>query len=241
MQQETIKQFDAQEHSTWKTLYGRLEHCRQHQAHPLYAEGIRRLDMPADRIPPLDEINKRLKDATGWQGVPVQGLEGPESFFAGLKDRRFPIGNFIREPTDLSYTPAPDIFHDLYGHLPFFMDPDYGDFCQRFGAKAAGYFDRPDLLRQFERVFWFGVEFPLIRTEQGVRIFGGGILSSWSESNYALSDEPEVLPFDLEQMRRREYRIDEIQKTLFVLNEPGQLYACPDELDEAVRRDRQAS
>lgn len=221
-----MRAFEDHEHETWRRLYGRLDHCRAEQAHPLFAAGLDALGIGGSRIPALEDVNARLMMRTGWRGVEVSGLEDGRSFFAMLSRREFPIGNFIRDAKDLSYTPAPDVFHDMYGHLPFFADRSYADFCQRFGATATRASTTPGRLRQFERLFWFGVEFPLVETSRGRRIFGGGILSSLGESNYSLSDEPEVLPFDLEVILQQEYRIDEMQRRLFVLDRPETLYGC---------------
>jgi len=223
-----MKTFEAHEHDTWRRLYARLDHCRAHQAHPLFAAGLDALGIAADAIPSLAAVNARLEALTGWRGVPVAGLEDGRSFFALLARREFPIGEFIRDAKDLSYTPAPDVFHDLYGHLPLLADPGYADFCHRFGVVASAHATDPQRLLEFERLFWFGVEFPLVETAAGRRIFGGGILSSFGESNYCLSPEPDVRPFDLEAIRRQDYRIDQMQTRLFVLDRPETLYACLD-------------
>lgn len=226
MQTTPIKAFTEKEHRTWSTLFARLDHCRKAQAHPLFAEGLSLLGITGEKIPDMAEVNRRLRKLTGWQGVPVVGLEEAGSFFEGLSRREFPIGNFIRDEKDISYTPAPDIFHDLYGHLPFFTDPDYANFCHEFGVRACRFAQDPVRLRQFERLFWFGVEFPLVETPRGRRIFGGGILSSFNESNYSLSEQPKILPFEVELIRNRDYNIDEMQKQIFVLKSPDQLYGC---------------
>ncbi|MBL8785727.1 MAG: phenylalanine 4-monooxygenase [Deltaproteobacteria bacterium] len=226
----TMRAFDATEHETWRRLYERLEHCRKAQAHPMFAAGLARLGIAGDGIPTLDDVNARLDALTGWRGVPVSGLEDGRSFFALLAERRFPIGAFIRDARDLSYTPAPDIFHDMYGHLPLFADPAYADFCHRFGVVASRHADDAVKLRRFERLFWFGVEFPLVEVPHGelreLRIMGGGILSSFGESSYALSGEPEVRRFDLLEIRDREYRIDEMQRVLYAVSHPETLYGC---------------
>lgn len=222
--------FSEPEHETWRRLYTRQAKSRSDLAHPLFAQGLAQLGIGEDRIPDLATVNQRLKTLTGWRGVPVAGLEGPISFFAALARREFPIGNFIRDAADLNYTPAPDVFHDLYGHMPFFADASYARFCESFGKLALAVADDPKKLRECERVFWFGVEFPLVKTRTGRRIFGGGILSSYSESLYSMSDEPKVLPFDLARVRHQEFRIDEIQRLLFELESPEQLYACADAL-----------
>ncbi|MCB9736547.1 MAG: phenylalanine 4-monooxygenase [Deltaproteobacteria bacterium] len=224
-----MRPFSEVEHETWRRLHQRLAHCRAHQAHPLFSAGLDALGIGDDGVPALDAVNARLAARTGFRGVPVTGLEDGRSFFAMLARREFPIGAFIRDAKDLSYTPAPDVFHDMYGHLPLLADPAYADFCARFGevATAAVAADAA-ALRPFERLFWFGVEFPLVETASGRRIFGGGILSSYGESNYALSDEPEVRPFVVAEVREREYRIDEMQRVLYVFDRPESLYRILD-------------
>lgn len=232
-----MRAFGEDEHETWRRLYERLEHCRRSQAHPMFADGLARLGIDGRGIPDLDAVNARLDALTGWRGVPVSGLEDGRSFFALLAERRFPIGAFIRDARDLSYTPAPDIFHDMYGHLPLFADRDYADFCHRFGVVASRHAGDPVKLRRFERLFWFGVEFPLVEVaraegdgselrDRELRILGGGILSSFGESGFSLSGEPEVRSFDLVEIRDREYRIDEMQRVLFVVPRPEALYGC---------------
>jgi len=187
-------------------------------------DGLEALKITGERIPELAEVNTLLKHRTGFEGVYVSGFEDPLSFFPMLAQRTFPIGAFIREPEDLSYTPAPDVFHDLYGHLPFLANLDYANFNQKFGEVASRHLGNPKVLRQFDRFYWFAVEFPLIRTENGIRIFGAGIASSFGETRYALSSAPEVRPFNLELIRKHEFRIDEYQKILYLLNSTEELY-----------------
>lgn len=196
----------------------------------MFQDGLGQLLIAGTRIPDLNNVNELLLKRTGWRGVPVEGLVEGADFLVHLKERLFPIGNFIRDQSDLNYTPAPDIFHDLYGHLPFLANQDYGDFCQQLGVIADGLRGKPKLMRMCERLFWFGVEFPLVKTNRGRRIFGGGILSSYAECHYSLSDKPEVVAFDLEDIVYRDYNIDEMQKRLYLLERPEQLYGCLDEL-----------
>lgn len=172
---------------------------------------------------------------TGWEGVYVEGFENGESFYRLLSEKKFPIGNFIRDQQDLNYTPEPDVVHDFYGHIPFYADAEYADFNQRFGATAIQYVSQPEKFRQFERFFWFTCEFGLIETEQGRKIFGAGIASSIGECEYALSSKPEILPFDVDVIRRQEFRIDEMQKRLFILKNTKQLYDSLKELESHVR------
>lgn len=232
------KDFGPEDLKTWKTIL--QQHCkkREDQIIDLFHQGLNDLEIHSDQIPDLSNVNKKLNNLTGFQGVFVNGLEGGYNFYHMLARRQFPIGNFIRDAADLSYTPAPDIVHDLYGHLPFFTNKGYADFCQKFGEIACQFLDREDLLRQFERFFWFTIEFGLIQTPQGIRIFGAGIASSVGECDYALSGKPEVVPFDIDAIRHQEFRIDEMQKKLFLLKNTEQLYQSLDQLYLKVENDR---
>lgn len=226
--------FTPQDHGTWKIILSTHRRQREKQICDLFLKGVDILGFVDDEIPDLPKINRILKNRTGFEGVFVTGLEEGGDFFRLLADRKFPVGNFIRDRQDLSYTPAPDVVHDLYGHLPFFTDQAYSDFCQKFGAAASRYSDRPELLRQFERFFWFTIEFGLIKTTDGVRVFGAGIASSTGECDYALSDRPEVFPFEVDRIRHQEFRIDQMQTKLFCLNNTEELYTSLPQLERAV-------
>ena len=236
MQVEPLRQFSAKEKAVWSVLFNGLDFCRDNQAHPIFKQGVDLLGLSGDVFPNLPEINGTLRELTGWEGVPVHGLEDNYSFFEGLSLKKFPIGNFIRDAKDVGYTPAPDIFHDLYGHLPFLTNPDYADFCQRFGEVALKYIDSEPCVERFGRLFWYGVEFPLVRTNKGIKIFGGGILSSVQESNYSLSITPKVLPFDVEVIFNKPYRIDTMQAEIFLLDSPEQLYGCLEDFEKCAIR-----
>ncbi len=234
MQVVSFKDFSKDENKVWGELYAKQSPLREIQIHPIFSEGLTHLKITDERIPYLEDINQRLYALSGFRGIPVEGLEDAASFFNMLERREFPVGNFIRDARDLSYTPAPDIFHDLYGHLPFLADTAYADFSCELGRRASRYSGDPAKLRMWERLYWFGVEFTLIRTPQGRRIFGAGIASSFSECAYALSSSPEIRPFNLREMLNREYRIDEMQKTLYEIQSPQQLYECLDEVGELM-------
>lgn len=221
-----LRDFSPEEHATWKLLFERQRPKRSKQLVELFSRGIDVLGFTADRIPDITQVNRKLSSLTGFRGVPVEGFEEPESFYEMLARREFPIGYFIRDPKDLGYTPAPDVFHDLYGHLPFLIDRPYADFCQGLGERTMKFAHQPELLRQWERLFWYGAEFPLVKTAQGIRIFGAGIASSFDECAYALSEKPKVLPFDIETIRHLEFDISRIQETIFLLENPEQLYGC---------------
>ena len=231
---------NAEANRTWESLFKRLTPLRKKQLHPFFVEGLEYLQMDSDRVPDLNRINKRLQNLTGFKGVFVEGHEAPKSFFPMLARREFPVGNFIRSASDLDYTPAPDVFHDLYGHLPFLTNQKYADFSARFGEVASHYEDNSALLRQFERFYWFTLEFGLVKTNEGIRIFGGGIASSFRECAFSLSNEPTILAFSVESVRSREFKIDELQRTLFLLESPEQLYESLNLFEEKVNLDAKA-
>ncbi len=233
-----ITNFDRDALETWARILEAHSKTRDQQIVDIFLNGVEYLGFSPKKIPNLDEVNRKLKSRGGFRGVFVAGLEDGKSFFSMLANREFPIGNFIRSKSDLSYTPEPDIVHDLYGHMPFYADVEYSAFCEKFGQAASRFFDRSDLLRQFERFFWFTAEFGLVKTTSGLRIFGAGIASSIGECAYALSGKPELIPFSVDAVRNQEFRIDQMQTKLFLLESPQQLYASLDEFVRKVEEDK---
>jgi phenylalanine-4-hydroxylase len=218
--------FTEKDHQTWKTLFSAQKKLRDHQLHVSFSEGLKSLEIDEEKIPDLEKVNIKLQSLTGWQGIYTSGLVDTADFFEMLAHKKFPVGHFIRDLQDSSYTPEPDVFHDLYGHLPFFANADYAKFCTEFGHRALKYKNEPQILTEFQRLFWFTIEFGLIKTDDGLRIFGAGIASSFSECAYALSDKPRVHSFDVEKIRCKDFRIDLIQEDLFLLDSEYQLYNC---------------
>lgn len=228
MSKTQFRKFNSQENETWKVLFDNQAKLRDLQIIPEFSAGIKYLELTNLGVPDLERVNRRLLDKTGWRGVAVEGFEEFDEFYEMLYQREFPIGNFIRDRKDLSYTPAPDVFHDLYGHLPFYVDDSYADFSFEFAKRVRKYKGQKKIVREFERLFWFTMEFALIETREGRRIFGAGIASSHKECAYALSNEPEVVPFDIEVVRNQEFQIDILQPRLFCLKSAEQLYTCLD-------------
>lgn len=237
MTESTPRTFDAKEQRTWRAILSEHRKTRDRQVCDLFLNGIEILGLSENAIPDLCDINRILEERSGFRGAFVTGLEEASSFYRMLAERKFPVGNFVRSHEDLGYTPAPDIVHDLYGHLPFYTDKTYADFSQAFGAEACKYIDRRELMRQFERFFWFTIEFGLVKTVGGLRIFGAGIASSTGECAYALSGKPEIAPFDVETIRHHEFRIDVMQPKLFCLESVDQLYQSLPELARKVGAD----
>ncbi len=177
-----------------------------------------------DRIPVFDAISERLFKATGWQIVGVPGLIPEEAFFALLAERRFPVTDWMRRPEEFDYVVEPDVFHDLFGHVPLLFDPTFADYMQAYGAgglKAS----RLDACELLARLYWYTVEFGLIATPRGLRAYGAGILSSAGELRHSVgSQAPRRVAFDLQRLMRSRYRIDSFQATYFVIDSFQQLF-----------------
>lgn len=209
------------DNETWRILVNRQLAMLPRRAGEAFMSGVDLLGLRSEEIPALRDLSSILEEATGWRIARIPGLLHEKDFFNLLADRIFPSTDYIRRRDELDYTPAPDLFHDIFGHMPMLTQPDYADFYQLFGQaalKAEGA-DRPRL----ERFHWFTVEFGLIRQEEGIRIFGAGILSSKNEVTHALSDEVTVHPFDPDKIVEQDYDVWHLQDELFVLDSFEQL------------------
>jgi len=212
------KDYTPAQHAVWKTLYERQTRLLPGLACDAFIEGMRRLPMAADRIPDFEALSETLMKATGWQVVAVPGLVPDDVFFEHLANRRFPAGNFIRGAHELDYLEEPDVFHDVFGHVPMLMHPVMADFIQAYGQGGLRAQKRGKLA-ELARVYWYTVEFGLVRQGGGTRIYGAGIASSFSESAFAVqSASPNRIAFDLERVMRTTYRIDDFQESYFVLD-----------------------
>ena len=211
------------EHQTWDTLYARQMKILPGRAADVFLRGLEALDLNTGGIPDFGLMNAKLQALTGWTVVCVPGLVPDEVFFDHLANRRFPSGQFIRKPDQLDYLQEPDIFHDVFGHVPMLTDPDFAAYMQAYGQggqRAAGLGMLPNLAR----LYWYTVEFGLVKDPDGLRIYGAGIVSSSTESVFALEDpSPNRLGFDLERVMKTLYRIDDFQQVYFVIDGIEQL------------------
>ena len=209
--------YTAEEHATWVTLYERQMALLQDRACPEFLAGLQALDLHGGGIPDFAALNGKLSALTGWTVVAVPGLVPESVFFDHLAERRFPAGRFIRRADQLDYLQEPDIFHDVFGHVPMLCDPVFADYMVEYGRggqRAAGL----GQLEQLARLYWYTVEFGLLETPAGLRICGAGIVSSATESRFALqSASPHRIGFELERVMRTRYRIDDFQQTYFVI------------------------
>lgn len=215
--------FTADEHKMWDRLFARQSAMLPGRASEAFLRGIDVLRLEKPGIPDYRELNARLMAATGWQVVAVPGLVPDEVFFDHLANRRFPAGNFIRTPEQLDYLKEPDVFHDVFGHVPMLADPVFADYMVAYGEGGLRSL-KFDALKQLARLYWYTVEFGLIREAGGLRIYGAGIVSSYAESVFALdSDSPNRIGFDLARVMRTDYRIDDFQQNYFVIDSLDQL------------------
>ena len=216
------------DHQVWATLFRRQREVLVGRACDAFLQAQDAMGMTPDAIPKFTDLNEALRAATGWELVGVEGLLPELVFFDHLANRRFPVTWWIRKPEQMDYLSEPDLFHDLFGHVPLLMDPVFADYLQCFGhggVKAHGIGE--DALMLLSRLYWYTVEFGLIRQPDGLRIYGSGIVSSKGESIHCLeSDAPNRLGFDLERIMRTRYRIDTYQKTYFVIDSFEQLMAA---------------
>ncbi|MFA6114619.1 MAG: phenylalanine 4-monooxygenase [Sphingomonas sp.] len=223
--------YTPQEHATWDALFARQARMLPGRTAPEFLQGLDVLRLSKPGIPDFEELSDRLMKATGWQVVAVPGLVPDDVFFDHLANRRFVAGNFIRRPDQLDYLQEPDVFHDVFGHVPLLADPVFADYMQAYGeggrrAAALGVIDR------LARLYWYTVEFGLVRSGEGLRLYGAGIVSSFTESVFALEDpSPNRIGFDLKRLMRTKYRIDDFQQNYFVIDSFEQL------LDQTLNTD----
>lgn len=220
---QVYERYTADDHETYRRLYARQVQQLPGLACDEFVRAVQQLGAP-ERIPRFDDISERLMKATGWQIVGVPGLIPEEAFFALLAARKFPVTDWMRKPEEFDYVVEPDVFHDLFGHVPLLFDPVFADYMQAYGAggmKAS----RLDACELLARLYWYTVEFGLIATPQGLRAYGAGILSSAGELRHSItSAAPERVGFDLKRLMRSRYRIDTYQATYFVIDSFQQLF-----------------
>lgn len=210
--------YTPQEHAVWKTLFERQSKLLPGRACDEFVRGMQDLPIGPDQIPNFEQLSETLSQRTGWQIVAVPGLVPDDVFFEHLAHRRFPAGHFIRKPHELDYLEEPDVFHDVFGHVPMLMNPAIADYIQAYGegglrAKRLG------VLEKLARVYWYTVEFGLVKQPDGLRVYGAGIASSATETVFSVEDDsPNRVAFDLERVMRTNYRIDDFQETYFVLD-----------------------
>lgn len=206
------------EHAVWDQLFARQSRMLPGRATPEFLEGLDILRMSKPGIPDFDELSERLQKRTGWRVVATPGLVPDEDFFRHLANRTFVAGRFIRKPGEIDYLEEPDVFHDVFGHVPLLANPVFADYMQAYGEgglRSLSY----NAMHRLARLYWYTVEFGLVRSGDDLKLYGAGIVSSYTESQFALQDpSPNRIGFNLERVMRTRYRIDDFQQTYFVID-----------------------
>ncbi len=234
--------YSPEEHDRWARLFDRQKQLLPGRAYDGFIDAMNKLDLSeSGGIPNMERLSDRLEKLTGWRVVPVADLVPDEVFFDHLAHKRFPAGAFIRPEAEFDYLQEPDIFHDIFGHVPVLADPVFSEFMQAYG-KGGLDASEDNVLPNLARLYWYTVEFGLIREAGELRIFGAGIMSSPAETKFALeSDSPNRLGFDLERIMRTDYVIDDFQQTYFVIDSFEELLeACYQDFTPIYQRLRKA-
>ena len=216
--------YTPEHHAIWAELVSRrMPQLRSHACQE-YLEGFELIGLKEDQLPELKSISARLRPRTGWQSTPVSGFLPPDAFFEMLAARMFPTTTWLRGRDSLEYTPEPDIFHDVFGHVPLHAHPVFGDFLQQYGQTCAALMHNPIALERMGRVFWFTVEFGVIRQKGELKVYGSGLISSHGECTRVLAGGSEVRDFNLDAVLDQEFDTGAMQPVLYAVESFEQIY-----------------
>jgi phenylalanine-4-hydroxylase len=232
--------YTPEQHSVWAELVHRRMPQLADHACAEYLDGFHQIGLREDTIPNLAEVNRRLGPRTRWNATPVSGFLPPDAFFEMLAARKFPTTTYIRTRDSLEYTPEPDIFHDVFGHVPMHAHPVFADFLERYGRICAAIpLEDKDKLERMGRLFWFTVEFGVIRQNGEIKLYGSGLISSHGEStrlieNLKTGHGPEIRPFNLDQVLNQQFLVSEMQKVLYAVESFDQIYEATQQAEEKL-------
>src|ERR1700747_2750881 len=214
--EQTWADYTPERHAIWAELVSRcMPQLRKHACRE-YLDGFHQIGLREDKLPNLSEVSALLQPRKGWQSPPVPASPPADAFFEMLAARMFPTTTWLRSRDSMEYTPEPDIFHDVFGHVPMHAHPVFAHFLESYGQVCAGLTRQEDLDRM-ARLFWFTVEFGVIRQNGKIKLYGSGLISSHGESTYVLSGGPEIRNFDLDEVLNRDFNISEMQKVLYAV------------------------
>ena len=228
--------YTAEQHAVWQELVERRLPQLQQHACAEYLDGFRQIGLQADRLPNLKEVSARLAPRTGWASSPVSGFLPADAFFEMLAARMFPTTTWLRARESMDYTPEPDIFHDVFGHVPMHAHPVFADFLEHYGKICAAVIDKPEALERLGRLFWFTVEFGLIRQAGEIKVYGSGLISSHGECTRVLAGGCEIRDFNLEEVLNQEMQTSEMQPVLFAVESFEQIYEATKKAELLVAR-----
>src|ERR1700730_4839125 len=226
--------YTAEQHGLWAELVQRRMPQLREWACREYLEGFEQIGLREDRLPALAAVSARLEPRTGWQSTPVSGFLPADAFFEMLAARMFPTTTWLRARESMEYTPEPDIFHDVFGHVPMHAQPVFADFLQHYGKVCAGLMDDPVALERMGRLFWFTVEFGLIRESGEVKVYGSGLISSHGECSRVLAGGCEVKDFDLDAVLNQKFDTGAMQPVLYAVESFDQIYEATKEAEKRL-------
>ena len=240
---KTMKQqfenYTKEDFLVWKTLFKRQEENLKDKSCTEYLDCLKAMEgvLNADSIPNFDELNNVLKSKTGWTVEVVPGLIPVDEFFVLLSQQKFCSSTWLRKMKQLDYLEEPDMFHDIFGHIPLFMNKQFADFAKKMGDLGVKYADNEEILVQLQRIYWFTIEFGVVE-QNGLKLYGAGIMSSFGESNFVYTDEPEIVPFDLHEVINTSFCNNEIQTKYFLLPSFNELFIAMDEYEKLLSTKR---
>jgi phenylalanine-4-hydroxylase len=216
--------YTSEDFQVWKTLFERQMVLLEELASSEYLKCIKTVEFFAEKIPDFKEVNAILERETGWNLEVVEGIINEEDFFVLLSQKKFPATTWLRKLSELDYLPEPDMFHDVFAHVPLLTNQQFCDFFKAIGDLGVKHRANPEILIMLGRMYWFTVEFGLIRENDKLKIYGAGILSSFGESKFSVSSEPAHLVFDAEEIMNTHFENDKIQDKYFVISSFDELY-----------------
>ena len=233
--EQRYEEYTPEKHALWSELVHRRNEQLSTLACRAYREGYEVIGLREDRLPNLAEISHRLGPRTGWSATAVSGFLPAPAFFEMLAARKFPTTTWLRSRDSAEYTPEPDIFHDVFGHVPMHAHPVFADFLEYYGS-VCSQVDDAGVLEQLGRLFWYTVEFGLIRENGEAKVYGSGIISSHRESTNIVQGGPEIRPFELAQVLQTPVKVDELQRVLYIIEDFHQIYAAMEQAEKLAIR-----
>ncbi len=237
--EQAYDKYTKEDFQVWKLLYERQIVNLPEAASEAYLEGLQKINFTADRIPDFKETNRVLQSLTGWRLAVVPGLIDDDIFFKLMADRQFPATTWLRKMSELDYLEEPDMFHDVFGHVPMLTNQHFVNFLQELSKIALRYIDNAWAIQLISRIYWFTVEFGLIRENGGVSIYGAGILSSAGETKFCLSKEATHIDYEVDKIMGTPYRKDVFQERYFLINSYEQLFHSTDQIERYLERESQ--
>jgi phenylalanine-4-hydroxylase len=232
--EQTWADYTPEQHAIWAELVSRrMPQLREHACQE-YLDGFRQIGLQEDKLPNLSEVSALLQPRTGWQSTPVSGFLPPDAFFEMLAARMFPTTTWLRSRDSMEYTPEPDIFHDVFGHVPMHAHPVFADFLQQYGRVCASLMHDKEKLEKMGRLFWFTVEFGVIRQGGKVKLYGSGLISSHGEGTHVIEGKPEIRDFDLDLVLEQKFLVSEEQKVLYAVESFDQIYEAAQQAEKRL-------